>query len=419
MQKLSDTLRERGYVYQHSSETLEEITDGPKRTLYWGVDPTADSIHVGQLQMLLVLRRFLDDGHRVILLIGGGTGMVGDPSGRSSERILLDDETVAKNARALSEQTATLLGTTDFTMVNNAEWLHKAKLLEFLRDVGKHFTVNEMIKRDSVRPRIETPDASISYTEFSYMLLQSYDYLELNKREQCDLQIGASDQWGNILSGVELIRKTTGAQAYAFSAPLLINKATGKKFGKSEGGAIWLDPMKTSPFKFYQFWLNTDDDAVEEYLLKMTIKLSKDDIDAIMATHRLDPSKRTAQIMLAREVTDLVHGEFPMVTASQASEILFGKSVDLASLPSTTVDILKQEAPSYLISKEEGIIDVLVNSNLATSKREARQFLQDGAITLNGETIQDESKTISSSDLPHTIALLKRGKRNVVVLKLD
>ncbi len=224
--KLSEILRERGYVYQHSSEKLEEITDGEKRTLYLGVDPTGDSMHVGQLQGLMVLRRFVEDGHKLIIIVGGGTGMIGDPGGKSAERNLLDDETVEKNSDALKSQFSQLLGGVDFEMVNNADWLKSLNMMEFLRDVGKHFTVNEMVKRDSVRPRLETPDQSISYTEFSYMLLQAYDYLELHKRYGCDLQVGGSDQWGNILSGVELIRRTTGNTAYALSWPLLVDKAT-------------------------------------------------------------------------------------------------------------------------------------------------------------------------------------------------
>jgi tyrosyl-tRNA synthetase len=415
MAKLSETLRERGYVYQFSAETLEEITDGTKRTLYWGVDPTADSLHVGQLQMMLVLRRFLEDGHRIILLIGGGTGMVGDPSGRSTERILMDDATVAQNATALSSQVANLFGSSDFMMVNNAEWLHQVKLLEFLRDVGKYFTVNEMIKRDSVRPRLETPDASISFTEFSYMILQAYDYLELSRREKCDLQVGASDQWGNILSGVDLIRKTTGDQAFAFSAPLLINKSTGKKFGKSEGGAVWLDAKKTSPFKFYQFWLNTEDDAVEEYLLKMTM-LTREEIDTVMEEHKKNPAERKGQRILATAVTILVHGADNAAEAETASQALFGAG-SLSELDEDTIALLSQEAPSCVAEPGNDILDLVVAAGLASSKREARQFITDGAITINGEKVT-ESRLLTDADFIKGAALMRRGKRNVALLVL-
>lgn len=413
---LSDILRERGYVYQHSSETLEEITDGEKRTLYLGVDPTADSMHVGQLQGLLVLRRFVEDGHKLIIIVGGGTGMIGDPGGKSAERNLLEDETVENNSKALKKQFKQLLGGVDFQMVNNADWLRKLNMMEFLRDVGKHFTVNEMIKRDSVRPRIETPDQSISYTEFSYMLLQAYDFLQLNKDYHCDLQVGGSDQWGNILSGVELIRRTNGNQAYAFSWPLLVDKASGKKFGKSEGGAVWLDSAKTSAYQFYQFWFNLGDEAVEEYLLKMTL-LTKDEITMIMERHAADPASRAAQTALAWEVTALVHGEDEADKAEEVSGIIFkGEAQDIGA---AGLAMLKQEAPSATIKLEMSILDALVEAKLATSKREARQFIEDGAVSLSGQTISDPTRTLISSDFSNGIALLKRGKRNVSVLILD
>lgn len=329
-QKLSATLRERGYVYQHSAP-LEEITDGSPRTLYLGVDPTADSMHVGQLQGILVLRRFLEAGHKVIILVGAGTGMVGDPGGKSAERNLLSDQVVDRNARALKAQFSQLFGGMDFKMVNNADWLRKLNYLEFLRDIGKHFTVNEMIKRDSVRPRLETPDASISYTEFSYMLLQAYDYLHLHEKYGCDVQVGGSDQWGNIVSGVELIRKKTGRAAYALSWPLLTTQG-GKKFGKSEGNAVWLDPHKTSPFDLYQFWVNIADADVGEYLLKMTL-LPTQEIDEVMAAQRANPASRAAQKKLALEVTALVHGQAQAAQARDTAHKLFSGDASDADMP--------------------------------------------------------------------------------------
>lgn len=305
--KLSEVLKERGYVYQHSSP-LEEITDNKKRTVYLGIDPSADSLHVGNLQAMLVLRRFLEHGHKVILLIGGGTGMIGDPSGKSEERNLLDDATIDKNAAAIAAQGKKLFGGQDFTLMNNAQWLRELNYIEFLRDVGKHFSVNAMLARDSVKDRLANQEQGISYTEFSYMLLQSYDFLHLHQKHGCDVQIGASDQWGNILSGVDLIRRKTGDTVYAFTSPLLVNKSTGKKFGKSEGGAVWLDAKKTSPFEFYQFWFNTTDTDVEEFLLKMTL-VPKAEIDAVMEEQNKNPAGRAAQKKLAYEVTALVHGE--------------------------------------------------------------------------------------------------------------
>lgn len=415
--KLSEVLRERGYVYQHSSEKLEEITDGAKRTLYLGVDPTADSMHAGQLMGILVLRRFVEDGHKLIIIVGGGTGMIGDPGGKSAERNLLSDEMVDANAKALHTQFKQLLGGVDFEMVNNAEWLRKLNLMEFLRDVGKHFTVNEMIKKDTVRPRIETPDQSISYTEFSYMLLQAYDFLELHTRYDCDLQVGGSDQWGNILPGVDLIRRKTGDTAYALSWPLLVDKATGKKFGKSEGNAVWLDAKKTMPYQFFQFWLNTADDAVEEMLLKMTL-LSRAEIDDVLMKHAENPGKRHAQIALATAVTTLVHGEAAAHAAQGVSEVLFADK-DLSDIAPDTADALKKEAPSATIKLGLPIVDALVASGLASSKREARQFIEDGAVNLSGETVKDVTRALEEKDFANGIALLKRGKRHVSVLVLD
>ncbi len=415
--KLSEVLRGRGYVYQFSADTLEEVTDGETRTVYLGVDPTADSMHAGQLMGMLVLRRFVDAGHKLIVIVGGGTGMIGDPGGKNAERNLLSEETVAANAKALRAQFSQLLGEVEFEMVNNAEWLHKLNYMEFLRDIGKHFTVNEMIKRDTVRPRLETPEQSISYTEFSYMLLQAYDFLELNQRYDCDLQVGGSDQWGNIVSGVELIRRKTGNKAYALSWPLLVDKA-GKKFGKSEGNAVWLDAKKTSPFQFYQFWYNVSDDMVQELLFKMTL-LPKDEIESLMRTHNENPGERGAQRRLARAVTTLVHGEESAQLAEDASDVLFGGK-EMAEVSKKMIAILNTEAPSCEVKIGESLADVLVRAALAASKREARQFTEDGAITLNGAKVSDTGRVVMKEDFESTsVALLKRGKRHVCVLTLS
>lgn len=412
-QKLSEILESRGYVYQMSAETLAEITDGEKRTLYWGVDPTADSMHVGQLQGILILRRFLEAGHKLVILVGGGTGMIGDPGGKSEERNLQDNETVDRNTEALRKQFDQLFGGISFSMVNNASWLRELNLLEFLRDIGKHFTVNEMIKKDTIRPRLETPDASISYTEFSYSLLQAYDFLYLHEHNGVDLQVGGSDQWGNILPGVDLIRRKKGEKAYAFSWPLLINKSTGKKFGKSEGGAVWLDAKKTSPYQFYQFWLNTEDDAVEEYLTKMTL-LSLEEIVAVMQEHATAPGVRFAQKRLAEAVTTLAHGEGAAQTAARVSEVLFGDG-SLDTLSSEEKDMLVRDAPSSAVRMGTSFIDVLVESGLASSNREAREFISKGAVTINGIKLT-EDRPITPADLANLPMLLKRGKRNVCVL---
>lgn len=411
---LSETLKERGYAYQFSSEKLEEITDRQKRTVYLGIDPSADSLHIGNLVGLLVLRRFLEDGHKIIILTGGGTGMIGDPGGKSEERNLLDEETVGRNAAAVAAQIKNVFGGGEFIAENNAKWLSKLQLLEFLRDVGKHFTVNAMIKKDIVRDRLEK-ESPISFTEFSYSLLQGYDFLYLNETYGCDVQVGGSDQWSNILAGVEFIRRKSDKTVYAFTWPLIVNKSTGKKFGKSEQGAIWLDSEKTSPFQMYQFLLASEDDAVEEYLLKLTL-IQKAEIDAAMEMHRRNPGARHAQRLLARSVTELVHGNAAAENAEKISAVLFGEG-NLSDLDARSIETLTRHAPSREVKIGESLIDVLVAANLAGSKREARQFLADGAVTLNSETVKDESRQLESADTMGGIALLKRGKRNVCVLQ--
>ncbi len=381
--KLSEILRERGYVYQHSAP-LEEIADGPVRTVYEGFDPSADSLHVGNLMGLLVLRRFLEAGHKVILLVGGGTGMIGDPSGKSEERVLLTPLQVASNSKKIAKQAEKLFASSSFQMVNNADWLGEIKFLDFLRDIGKSFSVNAMIQRDSVKERLENREQGISYTEFSYMLLQAYDFFHLNKAYGCDWQHGSSDQWGNIISGIDLIRRQSSNTVYGTTHGLLINKSTGKKFGKTEGGAVWLDPEKTSPFDFYQFWFNTEDADVEEYLLKMTL-LPKDDIDAVMVEQKANPASRAAQKNLAFEVTALVHGETEAEKVAKASEDLFSGNENSEAIPKVEVD------------KSSLFIDAL-SSGLGDSKSELRRLAGAGAIVeVDGAKITDLNVVIEKS----------------------
>src|SRR3989344_782107 len=303
MAKLSEILKSRGYVYQHSSEKLGEITDGPKRTVYLGVDPTADSIHVGNLAAYMLLRRFADAGHKVILLIGGGTGMIGDPK-PDVERPLLSLEEITERSAKLKAQAERLLGGVGVELVNNHDWLDKLKLIPFLRDTGKYFTVNSLIKKDAISARMDSEEG-ISFTEFSYPLLQAYDFWHLYKKHKCDVQIGGSDQWGNIVAGVELIRRKENKTAYALTIPIIVDKASGKKFGKSEGNAIWLDAEKTSPYAFYQFWLGASDESVAEYLKLFTL-VEDMEIGAVMELQNRDAKERHAQKTLAREVTALV-----------------------------------------------------------------------------------------------------------------
>ena len=414
--KLSEILKERGYVHQFSGEKLEDITDGEKRTVYLGIDPTADSLHVGNLMGLLVLRRFLEDGHKIIILTGGGTGMIGDPGGKSDERNLLDEETVAKNAKAVAAQIKQVFGKGDFIEENNAKWLSKLNLLDFLRDIGKYFTVNTMVKRDMVRDRLQA-ESPLSFTEFSYSLLQGYDFLQLNEQYGCDVQVGGSDQWSNILTGVEFLRRKNEKTVYALTWPLIVNKSTGKKFGKSEEGAIWLDAEKTSPYKMYQFFLNVEDDAVEELLLKLTL-FSKEEIALAVEMHSRNPGARHAQEILARAVTALVHGAAAVETAENITSVLFGEA-DIKTISAGGAKSLIASAPTYAMQTGTPIIDALVDSKLASSKREARQFITSKAVTLNSEVVTDEKQILAESDFVHGVALLKRGKRNVSVLTVS
>ncbi len=405
--ELSTELKNRGLV-QDTSADIEKILGG-KRTVYIGTDPTADSLHVGHLAWVVLLKRLGDAGHKLILLVGGGTGMIGDPK-EKGERSLKTMDEIDYNARAFEVQLRNLLGDrVDFEMVNNAEWLREVKLLDFLRDTGKHFTVNDLVKRDLIRRRLETPDESISYTEFTYSLLQAYDYRELNERYGCDLQIGGSDQWTNILSGVDLIRKTTGKEVFAFSFPLTTD-ASGRKFGKSEGNAVWLSGEKTSPYQFYQFWLNVEDEKVIDYL-KIYTFLSLDEIAGITKEHNIDPSTRIAQIRLAEEMTNFTHGEEATKSAARVSGILFEGS-PLDDLSGADKEMLIKNAPVFEGAEGRPLVEVLVESRLASSKREAREFIESGAVTLGGEKLTDPEAKVEFAEL----AILKRGKKNLVVL---
>jgi len=412
MANLSEILKSRGYVYQHSSDTLEEITDGPARTVYLGVDPTSDSIHVGNLAAYMLLRRFADAGHKVILLIGGGTGMIGDPK-PDVERPLLSLEEITERSAKLKAQAERLLGGVGVELVNNHDWLDKLKLIPFLRDTGKYFTVNSLIKKDAISARMDSEEG-ISFTEFSYPLLQAYDFWHLYKKHKCDVQIGGSDQWGNIVAGVELIRRKEGKTAYALTIPIIADKATGKKFGKSEGNAIWLDAEKTSPYAFYQFWLGVSDESVVDHLKLFTL-ITDMEIEAVMEMHRRDHKQHHAQHLLAREVTTLVHGAEVAETVEKVSSALFDDA-GLKGLDDSALAMIKVAAPTHKVKAGALIVDVLVSAKLASSKREARQFLADKAISLNGEMITDEKRALVAGDFYNNIALVKRGKKNVCVL---
>lgn len=415
--KLSEELSWRGFVNQTTLKDISEL-DKQKFTLYLGVDPSADSMQVGNLAAIMMVRHFMEHGHKVIMLVGGGTGMIGDPGGKSEERNLLTLKQIAHNKKAISAQYRQIFGSKKFTLVDNYNWLSRLGLLEFLRDVGKHFSMTNLVQRDFIATRMGEGGSGISYTEFSYTLLQGYDYLHLHEKYGVDLQVCGSDQWGNSISGVELIRKKTGDETHVYSCPLIVNKTTGKKFGKSEDGAVWLDPHKTSVYKFYQFWLNSEDDAVEEYLKFFTM-LNKAQVEKVMAVFKQKPNERVAQKILAYELTKLVHGEKRARGVKRLTEILF-TSQDYTKLRSGDYDILKNELP--LVTAKPGVttlVETLVLAKLATSNSDARRLLEGGAIYINGLQISSEKTTFDQGDGKSGYAVLRRGKNAVALVKLS
>jgi tyrosyl-tRNA synthetase len=414
---LADDLKERGLA-EHSSAPVEEILK-EQRTVYLGVDPTADSLHVGHLVPILLMKRLGDAGHKLVFLVGGGTGMIGDPK-EAGERPMLDERTVGSNTRAIKSQLKRVLGRTSFKMVDNADWLMSVKLVPFLRDIGKYFTVNELVKRDIIKKRLATPDESISYTEFSYSLLQGLDYFVLNQKYGCNVQVGASDQWTNILSGVDLIHKKLAKNVYGLTVPL-ITDSTGKKFGKSEGNAVWLDPKKTSPFRFYQFWVNLPDAHIEHYLRVYTF-LSAAELTMLMDMHKRAPGERQAQETLARLVTEIVHGPAAVAQAAAATDALFGETpFDLLSREALQVALA--EAPTVQLTKHEltdgySLADALVSGGLASSKSDARRLIEGKAVSLSGQTIEKPDQQVYAGDLKNGFALVRKGKQGVLVLAL-
>ncbi len=414
---LAEELKARGLV-EHASDDIEKILS-KTRTAYFGIDPSADSAQVGNLAAILLVKRLQNAGHKAIFLVGGVTGMIGDPR-EKGERSLLDAAMIAKNTRALKNQLRSILGRWSVTLVDNASWLGRMELVPFLRNVAKHFTVNDLIKRDIIKRRLETPDESISVTEFVYSLLQGYDYYVLHKKYGVDLQVGGTDQWTNILSGVELVRKKAGDEVYAFTLPI-ITDSTGKKFGKSEGNAIWLDPDKTSPFQFYQFWLNTPDDSVERYL-KIYTFMPLADIELLMAKHHAAPQDREAQETLARLVTEIVHGPAAVAMAAAATDALFGDT-PFANLSREARAAALAEAPSVTLARSEvehgvALTEVLVKGGFASSKSEARRLIEGRGIVLGDMTIENVDQDIHVSDFRDGYTLIRKGKQGVLVLVL-
>ena len=416
---LLDDLEQRGLLHETTDRAAlaARLAQGPI-TLYYGCDPTAPSLHHGNLIGLVMLRRFQDAGHRPIALAGGATGMIGDPGGRSEERNLLEKEALAANVAAIKAQISRILGPEGrWTLVDNLSWTEEVRLLDFLRDVGKHATVNQMVARESVRARMEG-EHGISYTEFSYMLLQAHDYDHLHQAEGCELQIGGSDQWGNILSGVDLIRRRRGVAVHARCWPRL-TAAEGTKLGKTTGARVWLDPDLTSPYAFYQHWINVEDAEVERMLAQFTL-LPRPEIATILEDHGQDPRRRTAQRALARAVTDLVHGEPARQAAEQAAEVLFG--ADPRSASEAALAAVAREVPVTGIAAGEdleagiAVAPVLQRTGLATSQGDARRQLEQGGVAVNGERAAPD-RVLGPGDLLHgRWVLLRKGKKGWAAL---
>lgn len=413
-----DELQARGLVEQMTNEErLRERLRSGGLTAYVGVDPTADSIHVGHLLPILTLARMQACGHRPIILIGGATGMIGDPSGKSAERNLLTIEEVRANADALKAQISRFVsfeGDNAALMTNNYDWIGPLTYIEWLRDVGKHFSINYMIAKESVRRRLEDRDQGISYTEFSYMLLQAYDFYELHERHGCQLQVGGSDQWGNITAGIELIRRKSGGEALGLTFPL-VTTASGEKFGKSAGNAVWLDPARTSFYDFYQYFVRTDDRDVRRYLCYFTFR-SVEEIDALMAEHEKEPHRRQAQQILAEDLTRLVHGEAGLERAKKATEILFGREIE--GLDDDELSSIFADVPAADLSREQlvagyPIVELLADSGICSSKGDARRALKQGGVYINNVRAEGEEQIVDTASLAsQTIIVLRRGKKN-------
>ena len=415
-------LEARGLIQQTTDrEGLDKHLTQNEVTLYCGFDPTADSLHIGHLVPLTMLKRFQKAGHKPIALVGGGTGMIGDPSGRSSERSLNEEKVVKSYSRAIRNQIASFLeSSTDENPVvtrDNHDWLADMTIIDFLRDAGKHFGINYMLAKESVSARI---DQGISYTEFSYMLLQSMDFAELYERENCTLQIGGSDQWGNITAGMDFIRRSReemdeDIKVFGLTVPLL-TKADGTKFGKTAGGAIWLDPEKTTPYEFYQFWLNTDDRDVIKFLQYFTF-VPVNEMQSLEKSLLEEPEKRVAHKRLAEEMTESVHGKSALKQAQKISTSLF--SGDLKTLTKNDIEQGFKDVPTHTVSEHEmGLIDLLVGAGISSSKRQAREDINNGAIYINGEREQDLQYVVTEKDrLDDTFTIIRRGKKKYFLIR--
>ena len=427
MQDIIAELQWRGLVHQ-TTEPVAQMTawlNEAPRTLYAGFDPTADSMHVGHLIPLLMLRRFQRAGHKSIALVGGATGMIGDPTGKSEERNLLSVEELEHNVAGMAAQMRRFLdfdakSANSAQLLNNFDWMRKFSYLDFLRDVGKHFPVNVMLAKDSVKARLES-DAGISYTEFSYMLVQSYDFVYLNEHHGCQLQVGGSDQWGNITAGIDLARRMHSVQLHALTCPLL-TKADGSKMGKTEGGALWLSPESTSPYQFYQYWINVDD-ADAGKCLRFFTDLTRDEVESLDAARAADPGKRESQRRLAEELTRMVHGGEGLTAAKRATEIFFGAEIEKLSdrqLGEIFADVPSREVARDRLAGGLSLVDALVESGLAKSKGDARRTIQQGGAYVNNRRMSDVESKLTAADLAsETVMVLRSGKKSYALLRFS
>ena len=410
MSNLLEELKYRDLVYQQTDEEgIKKLLETESVSIYCGTDPTGDSLHVGHLLPFLTLKRFAKYGHKPVVLVGGGTGIIGDPSGRSEERQLQSLETIAENAKKLENQLRNIFrGDENIEFVNNGDWLGKMSMIEFLRDYGKLINVNYMLAKDSVSSRLEN---GLSFTEFSYTLLQGIDYAYLNEHHGVKMQLGGSDQWGNITTGLEIMRKLRGdVEAYGFTIPLML-KSDGTKFGKSTGGAVWLDPEKTTPYEFYQFWFNTADNDTISALKKFTF-LEKEEIEKLEESLAKEPHLRLAQKALAEELVKIVHGEAALESALNITKALFSGNIKELTLDELKVAV--KGMPKAQLPKDDiNIVDFLVESGVVTSKRQAREDVNNGAISINGDKVTDLAFTVdSSSRLEDSFTVVRRGKKN-------
>ena len=400
---LAEELTWRGFINQTTFADINDINE--PRTFYIGVDPSAPSMTIGNLAVMMLCRHFIDHGHTPLLLVGGATGMIGDPDGKKQERDLRNAETVARSVKGLTAQFRQIFRGQDFAVVNNADWFAHVNYVDFLHQIGKHVSMTQLLDRDFVQQRIGEGGAGISYGEFSYALIQGYDFLHLYREKGATLQLAGADQWGNSVTGVSLIRKLEGGEAHVLTAPLVINKQTGVKFGKSEGGAVWLDPALTSPYKFYQFWLNCDDETSED-LIKIYTLLDQATIETLIDTHRANPGARTLQKTLAREVTDIVHGHERRESVERVTSVLFGDN-DLSTLREEDLDALADEIPTV---SPQSVVTALVEAEVCASNGEARRLIKNNGISLDGAKITSDQPATSPS-------LIKKGKNSFVLVR--